>query len=88
MILGNLGKNKNTLQDIAKFLHLPLVETSPMDQAPLIDDNKIIKGDEQLPDYYNVREEFPDCYPPVLDQDECGACWAFSAAGILGDRFC
>lgn len=47
-----------------------------------------IRGDPDLPNHYNVREEFPYCNAEILEQGWCGACWAFSAAGILGDRMC
>ena len=38
--------------------------------------------------HYNVRDEYPDCQPEVLDQGFCGACWGFAASGVLGDRMC
>ena len=30
----------------------------------------------------------PECIGEIEDQHECGACWAFSSAGHLADRFC
>lgn len=48
----------------------------------------VIRGNLSLPEYYNVREEYPHCIPKILDQGLCGACWGFAAAGILGDRMC
>ena len=47
-----------------------------------------IKGDPDLPSYYNTRLAFPKCQPMILDQQICGSCWAFSSAGHLEDRFC
>lgn len=49
---------------------------------------KIISGDPSLPTYFNLREEYPECQPVILNQGNCGACWAFSGAGMLGDRIC
>ena len=50
--------------------------------------NLFIKGDPDLPSYYNTRLAFPKCQPMILDQQICGSCWAFSSAGHLEDRFC
>jgi len=47
-----------------------------------------ITGDPSLPDYYNVRDEYPYCEAKILDQGECGSCWGFAASGILSDRLC
>lgn len=47
-----------------------------------------IQGDSRLPEYYNSREAFPQCNPQILNQQMCGACWAFSSSGVLSDRFC
>jgi len=49
---------------------------------------EMIKGDNRLPDYYNVRQEYPECHPKILNQNMCGACWAFASSGVLSDRFC
>ena len=52
------------------------------------DFKRIVKGDPDLPVYYNVRELYPNCEPEIFEQASCGACWAFSTAGMLGDRIC
>ena len=63
------------------------VGTGPRER-PETKKETIIKGDPNLPAFYNVREKFPQCKAPVYDQGLCGACWAFAGAGILGDRLC
>ena len=57
---------------------LDLFNRQPLGQADPID----------LPKHFDAREEWPDCIGPVRNQGECGACWAFAAAGLLQDRFC
>jgi hypothetical protein len=48
------------------FLKHIFVRTAPSEQPlPRIFD--VIKGDPSLPDYYNVREEYPECEPKILD---------------------
>lgn len=42
----------------------------------------------QLPESYNVRDVYPECTIPVLDQGQCGSCWAHSTVEALSERFC
>jgi len=37
---------------------------------------------------FNWLDKMPECIGEIEDQGECGACWAFSSAGLLADRFC
>ena len=41
-----------------------------------------------LPRFWSWREQRPECMGPIENQGDCGACWAFSSAGLLADRFC
>jgi hypothetical protein len=44
--------------------------------------------DEDLPSSFDVRTKYPGCTHPVLDQGDCGSCWAFASTETLSDRFC
>jgi len=41
-----------------------------------------------LPTEFDGRKQWPACIHPVLNQGNCGSCWAFAASEVLSDRFC
>jgi len=41
-----------------------------------------------LPVNFDGRTAWPGCIHSVLDQGDCGSCWAFAASESLSDRFC
>jgi len=43
---------------------------------------------DALPKTFDWRAQWPHCVTPVLDQGQCGSCWAFAATESLSDRFC
>jgi hypothetical protein len=51
-----------------------------VDSARLIDEVK-------PPANFDGRKQWNGLLSPVLDQGQCGGCWAFASAGVLGDRF-
>jgi len=44
--------------------------------------------DSELPTNFDGRQQWPGCIHPVLDQGDCGSCWAFASSESLSDRFC
>jgi cathepsin B len=45
-------------------------------------------NNEDLPESFDSRKQWPDCIHPIRDQQRCGSCWAFAASEVLSDRFC
>jgi len=41
-----------------------------------------------LPETFDWRRQHGACIHPVLNQGQCGSCWAFAATEVLSDRFC
>jgi len=43
---------------------------------------------ENLPATFDSRQQWPGCIGGILNQGECGSCWAFGTCETLSDRFC
>ena len=41
-----------------------------------------------LPEYFSWREASPSCMVPVIDQGECGSCYAHAVTSMLAERLC
>lgn len=41
-----------------------------------------------LPTSFDSRVHWPGCPWTILNQGDCGSCWAFAASEVLSDRFC
>ena len=46
------------------------------------------KNKEEIPEYFDSREKWPNCIPKIYDQGLCGACYAMSTATTFSTRFC
>jgi len=47
-----------------------------------------ISLDAAPPAEFDSRDQWPGCIGAVMNQGECGACWAFGCTESLSDRFC
>mmetsp|Transcript_19225 Transcript_19225/g.32023 ORF Transcript_19225/g.32023 Transcript_19225/m.32023 type:complete len:472 (+) Transcript_19225:64-1479(+) len=41
-----------------------------------------------LPEHFDVRSKWIGCGSHVVDQGQCGSCWAAAASSTFGDRLC
>jgi len=40
-----------------------------------------------LPDFYDLRQEYGSCLTPVVNQGQCGSCWSFAVANAISDAY-
>jgi len=56
-------------------------DPNPLPYADIVPANTI-------PASFDSRTQWPGCIGPILNQGECGSCWAFGTCETLSDRFC
>lgn len=81
MIDDGEGKEDKVVidQDVSKVIDKKGDDSKAVDKKP----SKVAPKDE-----FNWLTEMPQCIGEIEDQADCGACWAFSSAGLMSDRFC
>ncbi|KAM9958878.1 hypothetical protein ACTFIW_012468 [Dictyostelium discoideum] len=52
----------------------------------LAENGEELKG--SIPTSFDSRVQWPNCIHPILNQEQCGSCWAFSSSEVLSDRLC
>jgi len=57
-------------------------------EAPIKLPVRDITPADSIPASFDSRTEWPGCIGQILNQGECGSCWAFGTAETLSDRFC
>ena len=43
---------------------------------------------DEIPEFFDSRQKWPNCIPKIYNQGSCGACYAISTATTFSARFC
>jgi len=72
-----------TFNDARVHLGTSLIHIADYEGEIRSDGNYSVK---YVPDDFDSRTQWPGLIYPIRDQQQCGSCWAFSAAEVLSDR--
>ena len=76
---------KKTTKDIFKY---PIMKNMKPIEERRYDVTMKKSSSNNLPETFDWRRQHGACIHPVLNQGQCGSCWAFAATEVLSDRFC
>jgi len=85
-----MHKGKNHLLGEADLEHLnkKKIEEAFLDITPFNEIEKSSTGAVIVPEYFDWRDVYPQCFYPPIDQGDCGSCYSFSASFSLESRMC
>jgi len=97
-IVEAVNGNPNSRWTAKKYPHLSGLRTEEKKKflgTTIIDQTKLLPSKTysqpvtaSLPTAFDTRVQWPQCIHPILNQGDCGSCWAFGASETLSDRFC
>lgn len=83
-------QGKNHLLGEAELLYINKKKTEEvfLEATPLNEIEKSSTGGIILPEYFDWRVIYPQCFYPPLNQGDCGSCYTFSSSFSLESRMC
>eukprot|EP00937_MAST-01D_sp_MAST-1D-sp2_P005308 g5308.t1 len=76
-----------TWEDVSGLLGTTFPSDEELAALHAASDLSHLDGVKDPPASFDSRDQWGDLIQPIRDQQQCGSCWAFSAAEVLSDRF-